>query len=184
MSSTSLPPSRHLVRAKDLADARYAEPITVADMAAAAMLSPAHFSRQFARAFGESPHRYLLSRRLERAATLLRATDWPVARVCMSVGLSSVGSFTSSFSRMFGLSPAAYRAANPPAAQLARVPACVLRVYGRPVVRTARAGQAHRAEQVSTIREDAGPTPPVELVTTSRRAGEQGPAHPVPEESR
>ena len=73
------PPSRHLLRAKDLADARYAEPLTVADLAAAARLSPAHFSREFRRAFGESPHQYLLTRRLERAASLLRSTDWSVA---------------------------------------------------------------------------------------------------------
>ncbi|MBK6871091.1 MAG: helix-turn-helix transcriptional regulator [Kineosporiaceae bacterium] len=146
-ASSSLPPSRHLVRAKDLADARYADEITVADMAAAAMLSAAHFSRQFKRAFGESPHQYLLSRRLERAATLLRTTDWPVARICVTVGLTSVGSFTSSFSRMFGSTPTAYRAAYPPATSLARVPACVLRVYGRPVIRTSR--------EVRTFREDA-----------------------------
>ena len=72
-------PSRHLLRAKDLADARYAEPLTVADLAAAARLSPAHFSREFRRAFGESPHQYLLTRRLERAAALLRTTDRSVA---------------------------------------------------------------------------------------------------------
>ena len=70
-----LPPARHLLRAKDLADARYSESITVADMAAPARLSPAHFSREFRRTFGESPHRYLLTRRLERAAALLRTTD-------------------------------------------------------------------------------------------------------------
>lgn len=131
-------PSRHLLRARDLADGRYAEPLTVADLAAAARLSPAHFSREFRRAFGESPHQYLLTRRLERAAALLRSTDWSVARVCMSVGLSSVGSFTVSFGRMFGMPPTAYRAAHPPAAEVARVPACVVRAWGRPQVRTFR----------------------------------------------
>ncbi|HET9020810.1 MAG TPA: AraC family transcriptional regulator [Ornithinibacter sp.] len=133
-----VPPSRHLLRAKDLADARYAERLTVADLAAAARLSPAHFSREFRRAFGESPHQYLLTRRLERAASLLRSTDWSVARVCVSVGLTSVGSFTVSFGRMFGMPPTAYRAAHPPAAQVARVPACVVRAWGRPQVRTFR----------------------------------------------
>ncbi len=125
--------SRDLLRAKDLADARYAEPLTVADLAAAAHLSPAHFSRQFRRAFGESPHQYLLSRRLERAAALLRGTDWSVLRICLEVGLSSLGSFTSSFQRSYAMTPVAYRAAYPPAAELARVPACIVRAYARKV---------------------------------------------------
>jgi AraC-like DNA-binding protein len=133
-----LPAARHLQRAKDLADARYAEALTVEDMAAAAGLSRAHFSREFRRAFGVSPHAYLLTRRLERAAALLRATDHAVADVCFSVGWSSVGSFTTSFTRMYGLSPAAYRAAHPPAAAYALIPACVLRAYGRPQHRTFR----------------------------------------------
>jgi AraC-like DNA-binding protein len=126
------PPERHLLRAKDLADARHPERLTVADMAAAAGLSKAHFSREFHRAFGESPHHYLLTRRLERAAALLRMTDWTVAEICFSVGLSSVGSFTTSFKRAYGLTPINYRAAQPPAALAARVPSCVLRTYLRP----------------------------------------------------
>jgi AraC-like DNA-binding protein len=129
----SPPPSRHLLRAKDLADARYADPLTVADLAGAAHLSPAHFSRQFRRAFGESPHQYLLSRRLERAAALLRGTDWSVLHICLDVGLASLGSFTTSFQRSYGLTPLAYRASHPPAAELARVPACVVRAYSRKV---------------------------------------------------
>lgn len=132
------PPARHLLRARDLVDARYAERLEIADLARAAGLSPAHFSREFRRAFGESPHQYLLTRRLERAAALLRHTDRPVIEVCFSVGLRSVGSFTTSFGRMFGMSPTAYREAHPPAAAHARVPACVVRVYGRPQVRTFR----------------------------------------------
>ena len=131
-------PARHLLRAKDLVDARYREPLDVEALARAAKLSPAHFSREFRRAFGESPHQYLLTRRLERAASLLRSTDWSVARICVSVGLSSVGSFTVSFGRMFGMPPTAYRSAHPPAAQVARVPACVVRAWGRPQVRTFR----------------------------------------------
>jgi len=132
------PPARHLLRARDLADRRYAEPLDVADLARAAHLSPAHFSREFRRAFGESPHQYLLTRRLERAAALLRTTDWSVARVCVSVGLTSVGSFTTSFGRMFGRTPTAYRASFPPAAAWAQVPACLLRLHGRPRLRTFR----------------------------------------------
>jgi AraC-like DNA-binding protein len=139
-----VPPARHLLRAKDLADARYYEPLDVDDLARAAGLSRAHFSREFRRVFGESPHAYLLTRRLERAAALLRGTDRSVADICFSVGLRSVGSFTSSFTRLFGVSPTAYRARFPPAADWAMVPSCVLRFYGRP--------------QNSTFREDNGVT--------------------------
>ncbi|MDX6720040.1 MAG: hypothetical protein QOJ63_2294, partial [Solirubrobacteraceae bacterium] len=90
-------------------------------------------------------HAYLLTRRLERAAALLRSSDRSVAEICFSVGLQSVGSFTTSFSRTYGVSPTAYRATFPPAASHARIPTCVLRVYGRP--------------QRRTFREDSGPTP-------------------------
>jgi AraC-like DNA-binding protein len=140
-----VPPARHLLRAKDLADARYFEPLGVDDLARAARLSRAHFSREFRRAFGETPHAYLLTRRLERAAALLRTTDRSVADVCLSVGLQSVGSFTTSFTRTYGVSPTVYRAAFPPASRYARVPSCVLRVYGR--------------RQHSTFGEDSGEPP-------------------------
>jgi AraC-like DNA-binding protein len=131
-------PARHLLRAKDLADARYSEPLGVADLARAAGLSPAHFSREFRRTFGESPHAYLLTRRLERAAALLRNTDHSVADICIAVGLTSVGSFTTSFGRAYGRPPTAYRASFPPAATYALVPACVVRAYSRPQRRTFR----------------------------------------------
>jgi AraC-like DNA-binding protein len=133
-----VPPARHLLRAKDLADARYVEALDVNDLASAAGLSRAHFSREFRRTFGESPHAYLLTRRLERAAALLRTTDRSVADICFSVGLQSVGSFTTTFTRSYGASPTAYRAAFPPAADMAQIPACVLRAYGRPQRRTFR----------------------------------------------
>ena len=128
-TTTAAPPVRHLTRARDLADQRYTEPLTVDDLAAAAHLSRAHFSREFKKAFGESPYSYLLTRRLERAATLLRSTDWSVADICMRVGLTSVGSFTTSFTT-------AYRSSFPPAAALVPIPGCVLRAYGRPVKST------------------------------------------------
>ena len=137
-----VPPARHLVRARDLADSRYIVPLGVDDMARAAGLSRAHFSREFRRAFGVSPHAYLLTRRLERAAALLRTTDRSVADICFSVGLQSVGSFTTSFTRTFGASPTAYRAQFPPAAQQMMVPSCVIRAHARP--------------QRSTFREDNG----------------------------
>jgi AraC-like DNA-binding protein len=132
------PPARHLLRAKDLADARYAEPLGVEQMAAAAGLSRAHFSREFRRAFGEPPHSYLLTRRLERAAALLRNTDRSVAEVCLDVGLTSVGSFTTSFKRNFGKTPTEYRASFPPASAFAVLPGCVVRAYARPRKRTFR----------------------------------------------
>lgn len=133
-----VPPARHLLRARDLADARYFEPLTVADLARAAGLSPAHFSREFRRTFGEAPHQYLLTRRLERAAALLRNTDRTVTEICFAVGLTSVGSFITSFGRIYGVAPLAYRAAFPPARRHIRIPDCVARAYGRPQNRTFR----------------------------------------------
>jgi AraC-like DNA-binding protein len=125
------PPARHLLRAKDLMDARYRDPLDVPTLARAAHLSPAHFSREFRRVFGETPHQYLLTRRLERAAALLRNTDHSVAEICLEVGLRSVGSFTTSFTRTYGVSPTAYRAAQPPAATHVRIPTCLQLLWGR-----------------------------------------------------
>jgi AraC-like DNA-binding protein len=125
-------PARHLLRAKDLVDARYRDPLDVPTLARAARLSPAHFSREFRRAFGEPPHRYLLMRRMERAAALLRNTDRKVAEICLNVGLRSVSSFTTTFQRTFGVTPTAYRAAHPPALERARVPTCILLAFARP----------------------------------------------------
>jgi len=133
-----VPPARHLLRAKDLADARYFEPLGVDDLAAEAGLSRAHFSREFRRVFGVAPHAYLLTRRLERAAALLRTTDRSVAEICLDVGLQGVGSFTTSFKRTYGKTPTQYRASFPPASSLAVVPGCVVRAYGRPRHRTFR----------------------------------------------
>jgi AraC-like DNA-binding protein len=137
-----VPTARHLLRAKDLADSRYFEPLSVAQMAQAAGMSKAHFSREFSKTFGESPHQYLLTRRLERAATLLRTTDWPVSRICFAVGWGSVGSFTASFTRMFGQPPTGYRSACPPAASYVRIPLCVAKAYARPKNRTFREDDA------------------------------------------
>jgi AraC-like DNA-binding protein len=134
----SQPTARHLLRAKDLVDAHYADPLDVAALARAAGLSKAHFSRAFRDAFGETPHAYLLTRRLERAAALLRTTDHSVAEICVDVGLTSVGSFTTSFKRMFARTPTEYRATFPPAQALVRLPGCVVRAYGRPQHRTFR----------------------------------------------
>ena len=127
----TLPAARHLLRAKDLVDARYRDQLDVPALARAAHLSPAHFSREFRREFGETPHQYLLTRRLERAAALLRNTDRAVADICLAVGLRSIGSFTTSFGRAYGLSPTAYRAAHPPHVR-ARIPTCVQLAWARP----------------------------------------------------
>jgi AraC-like DNA-binding protein len=137
-------PERHLLRAKDLMDARYREQLDVATLARTARLSPAHFSREFRRTFGETPHQYLLTRRLERAAALLRNTDRSIAEICFDVGLRSVGSFTTSFGRAYGISPAAYRAAHPPAARRARLPTCVLLAWARPQSNGGRHATTHR----------------------------------------
>jgi AraC-like DNA-binding protein len=137
-TTTPVPPARHLLRAKDLADARYHEPLDVSDLARAAHLSQAHFSREFRKVFGVSPHQYLLTRRLERAAALLRHTDWTVADICLAVGLRSVGSFTTSFRRAYDLTPTEYRAAHPPASTRVRIPTCVAQAYARPQSRRFR----------------------------------------------
>jgi AraC-like DNA-binding protein len=137
-------------------DARYRDELDVPALARVAHLSPAHFSREFRRTFGESPHQYLLTRRLERAAELLRNTDYSVAEICFTVGLNSVGSFTTSFGRAFGLSPTAYRAAHPPASSRARIPTCVLQAYARPA-----------SQQFSRRQMTGAPLPSSSIATTT-----------------
>jgi AraC-like DNA-binding protein len=139
--------TRRLLRAKDLMDTDYGRALHVEQIAQAAHLTTAHFSRQFRRAFGETPHQYLLSRRLERAAALLANTDYSVTRVCELVGLSSVGSFSTAFRRVHGASPTAYRARHLPALARRVIPPCVLLAVARP--------------QLSRIREDADYAAPV-----------------------
>ncbi|NVN51717.1 AraC family transcriptional regulator [Mycolicibacterium hippocampi] len=149
---TQAPPARYLMRAKDLVDAHYSEPITIDDLADAAGLSRAHFSRMFTRTFGESPRAYLQTRRLERAAALLRHTDRSVADICVMVGLQSVGSFTTSFARAYGLPPAAYRASLPPAVVHARIPNCILARDTRPRADSRAVKTAHGEKTDSTTR--------------------------------
>ena len=156
---TPVPAARHLLRAKDLADARYPDALNVPALARAAHLSPAHFSREFRRTFGETPHRYLLMRRLERAAALLRNTDRTVAEICVRVGLNSVGSFATSFGRVFGVSPTAYRAAHPPAATRARVPTCVLLAQARPQTAVFEKTAGDRADSVVLGTDEMGEQP-------------------------
>jgi AraC-like DNA-binding protein len=122
---------RHLLRARDLADSRYDEPLDLETLAGAAHVSPRHFSRSFKRTFGETPRQYLISRRLERARYLLRTTDRQIADICLSVGFTSVGSFTTTFTRHIGVSPTTYRRATafPSAADF--IPLCAVKAWTR-----------------------------------------------------
>ena len=128
---TAAPLARHLLRARDLVDSAYAEPLDLEALARAAHVSPRHFSRSFRRTFGETPHQYLLTRRLERARHLLRTTDRSVAQICLDVGFASVGSFTTTFRRRVGVTPTAYRRANPSPSPADLIPHCALMANGR-----------------------------------------------------
>jgi AraC-like DNA-binding protein len=132
-SSGPPPPARHLLRARDLIDARYADPLDVPALASSAHASPAHFSRTFKRAFGETPHQYLLTRRMERAKQLLRETDLSVTEVSLEVGFLSLGSFSASFKRIVGTTPREFRRRMPPAG----IPTCYLMAWDRPAGRAA-----------------------------------------------
>jgi transcriptional regulator GlxA family with amidase domain len=123
--------ARHLLNARDLADRRYAEPLDLEALARAANVSPRHFTRSFRRAFGETPYQYLLTRRLERARHLLRTTDRSVAQVCLDVGFTSVGSFTTTFRRRVGVTPTEYRRANPSPSPVDLIPHCAVMAHGR-----------------------------------------------------
>ena len=122
-----------LRRARDLVNREYQRPLDVADLAREALMSPAHFSRQFRAAYGETPYSYLMTRRIERAQALLRRGDLSVTDVCMEVGCASLGSFSARFTELVGETPTAYR--NRDHGALARVPACVTKERTRPVRR-------------------------------------------------
>jgi AraC-like DNA-binding protein len=122
---------RHLLRARDLVDSRYAEPLDLSTLAREAHVSPRHFSRSFRRVFGETPYQYLLTRRLERARHLLRTTDMSVAEVCLEVGFTSVGSFTTTFRRHVGVSPTTFRKAYGGPSEADRVPLCFAMAWAR-----------------------------------------------------
>ncbi len=118
-----------LRRARDLMDREYARPLDVAAMAAAAFMSPAHFSRQFRAAYGETPYGYLMTRRIERAMALLRG-GMSVTDACMAVGATSLGSFSSKFTEIVGETPSSYRSREH--AAIEAMPECFARVLGRP----------------------------------------------------
>jgi AraC-like DNA-binding protein len=131
MRRPAVPLARHLLRVRDLIDRAYAEPLDIAALARSASVSEAYFSRSFKAAFGETPHRYLTSRRIERAKALLRAGELSVTEVCMAVGFSSLGSFSTQFKRLVGESPSTYRARDGHD-ELARLPHCYVRMWTRP----------------------------------------------------
>ncbi|HTH71198.1 MAG TPA: AraC family transcriptional regulator [Candidatus Saccharimonadales bacterium] len=130
--------NRHLLRARDAMDRAYAEPLDVRALAAVAHLSEAHFSRSFRTCFGETPHRYLQRRRVERAMFMLRETDRSVTDICFDVGFSSVGTFSRTFREIVGETPSDYRAGHGPI----MAPNCVWMAGTRPVV---AAGAAARS---------------------------------------
>ena len=129
----------HLRRARDLMDREYARPLDVAALARAALMSSAHFSRQFRAAYGETPYGYLMTRRIERAKALLRRGDTSVTEVCLEVGCASLGSFSTRFTQLVGETPTAYRARDHGA--LANVPGCIAKDLTRPSREPSRNGQ-------------------------------------------
>jgi AraC-like DNA-binding protein len=129
----------HLRRARDLIDREYARPLEVAALARAALMSTAHFSRQFRAAYGETPYAYLMTRRIEKAKALLRRGDMSVSEVCMAVGCTSLGSFSTRFTELVGETPTAYRARDHGA--LEGVPGCVAKDVTRPSREASRNGE-------------------------------------------
>jgi AraC-like DNA-binding protein len=130
----------HLRRARDLMDREYARPLDVAALARAALMSPAHFSRQFRAAYGETPYSYLMTRRIERAKALLRLGELSVTDVCLEVGCSSLGSFSARFTELVGETPTAYR--NRDHSALANTPGCIVRDMTRPSRKQSRNEEA------------------------------------------
>lgn len=120
--------NRRMLRARDVMDRAYADPLDIPALASVALVSPAHFIRSFRAVFGETPHRYLQRRRVERAMFLLRTGDRPVTEICVEVGFGSLGTFSRTFSAIVGESPTAYRRRGP----LPPVPSCFAMRWARP----------------------------------------------------
>lgn len=123
-------------------DRDYARPLDVAAVARAALMSPAHFSRRFREAYGETPYSYLMTRRIERAKALLRGGQLTVTEVCLEVGCYSVGSFSARFTELVGETPTAYRERDH--SRVASLPPCVARNLTRPRRKPSRIGEAER----------------------------------------
>jgi AraC-like DNA-binding protein len=133
----------HLRRARDLIDREYSRPLDVAALARTALMSTAHFSRQFRATYGETPYGNLMTRRIERAKALLRRGDLSVTEVCLAVGCTSLGSFSARFTQLVGETPTSYRARDHSA--LVGVPGCVAKEVTRPSRKPSRIEEA-RAE--------------------------------------
>ena len=135
----------HLRRARDLLDREYARPLDVPAMARAALMSPSLFSRRFREAYGDTPYGYLQARRVERAMALLRSGHMSVTDVCIAVGFTSLGSFSSTFTRLVGEPPSAYKARDH--SRLTPVPPCMTRAWARPgwIAQPCRIGEAFLA---------------------------------------
>jgi transcriptional regulator GlxA family with amidase domain len=148
VTSEELANLAHLRRARDLMDREYSRQLDVASLARTALMSSAHFSRQFRAAYGETPYAYLMTRRIERAKALLRRGDMSVSEVCVAVGCSSLGSFSARFTELADETPTAYRARNHE--ELSGVPGCIAKDLTRP----------SRKRKPSRIGETAGATAP------------------------
>lgn len=148
----------HLRRARDLIDREYARPLDVPTMAAGALMSPAHFSRQFKAAYGETPYNYLMTRRIERAMALLRA-GISVTDACMEVGCTSLGSFSSRFTEVVGITPSEYRSREHHAVKA--MPNCIAKQHTRPDRKASaaskKAGSGAAWETPSRIEEAPAP---------------------------
>ncbi len=139
MTPEALANLAHLRRSRDLIDREYARPLAVSALARAALMSTAHFSREFRATYGETPYAYLMTRRIERAKALLRRGDLSVTEVCIAVGCSSLGSFSARFTQLVGETPTAYRARDHSA--LASLPGCLARDLTRPRRKASRIGE-------------------------------------------
>ena len=145
--------NRRLLRARDAMDRAYAEPLDVGTVAAVAYLSEAHFSRSFRAVFGETPHRYLQRRRVERSMFLLRETDRSVTDICFDVGFTSLGTFSRTFREIVGETPSGYRATHPPI----EAPHCFQMAMTRPRL---PAGAARRPASVARRSSSSGEARP------------------------
>lgn len=130
MTAEELEDLAHLRRARDLIDREYSRPLDVEAIARAALMSPAHFSRRFRAAYGETPYAYLMTRRIEKAKALLRRGELSVTEVCLEVGCTSLGSFSARFTELVGETPTVYRARDH--GRLASLPSCVVKDVARP----------------------------------------------------